>query len=109
MMLGNNKIRVLINDFRNLKPTVVAPKPAQVKPILAERYDLRFIGKNSAKKLTRDEMESILEYGNLYLDQHKAGKFMTSRNGMADFEEAEAANQIRNSLDVIRLEIQRRM
>jgi len=102
-------VRRLIEDIGNL------PEPEVLKPvvILADQYDLRYIGKQEAKRMTFNEIESLLEYAHDYSKQYESGKFLykTNRAGheVADYEESEAYRAIRDSVAVLHIELKRRM
>ncbi len=118
MNLKNVDVQRLINELKGLDGMAksMAPRSA-AKSILgltpADIYDIRYIGKPEAKKLTRNELESLIEYGAGYLRDCESGKYMIykDRRGMdmADFAETISYQEVKRSMSFLNQEYTRRM
>jgi hypothetical protein len=111
MKLTNNEMLTLIQDLKDNVYKIPHKKIYNI--ILADHFDIRYIGKNESKKLNLQELDSLIEYGDSYIKEYHTGKFMRSksRSGyeVADFDETEAYREISNSVEILKLESKRRM
>jgi len=108
-------IQILIQDLKGLRVEHFTPGTSasgKIKIIPADSYDLRTICKLEAKKLSRLEIDSLIEYGTNYLKEYSTGKWAFRKTGRqyeyADFDEAEASVQIKAGIEVLKEEIKRR-
>lgn len=113
MKLNKDEMLTLIRDLKNDVHKASPIKKSNSITILSDHFDIRYIGKNEAKKLTPQELDALIEYGEGYMKEYRSGKFMRSINRcgyeVADFDETEAFRDISNSVDVLKSESKRRM
>jgi hypothetical protein len=105
MQLDKLNIQQLIEDIKDLPNR--KPCLPEIDYSLVDAYDLRFIGKKEARKLTHGELEALLRYAQSYSEQFKSGKFMYQA-GLADFDEADTHHSIQNCIAILQLELKRR-
>lgn len=109
MSISTRSLKKVTQDFRSGCLESRSKKPSID---IVDQYDLRYIGKQIAKKLTMQELDALIVYGTTYIKEYKSGKYMTRKSRgavVADFDEAEALQQITNSVAVMTAESQRRL
>jgi len=87
-----------------------APEPSIRKTTVVDEFDLRYITKLEAKKISHGDIVALLKYGNHYLKE-ESGKFLIkTKKGRqyADFEEAGVNKEIATCLTVLTQELKRR-
>jgi hypothetical protein len=104
--------QTLIDEIRRDVVPAYAPVIRMVDPMrvtMADAYEIRNLDKAMIKKLSEDEVIALISYGENYLEQYREGKFLykkgyvnkdgwvstiPGRTLLADFDEAEAFNDI---------------
>ena len=118
MELTNTQdVQMLIEDLKGLRiksiPQGSCFSMDRHRVIPADTYDLRYIDKQDAKKLTRKEIDSLIEYGQGYIQEYEAGKYMFQDTGhryeKANFDESEVYLIIKSAVQILKEEIKRRM
>jgi len=104
-------VQLLIEDLKGLRVEHISRTPAKVNS--ADGYDLRFMTKLEAKRLSRKEIDSLIEYAESYTEEFEKNRYMFRkvkgcRFEMADFDETEALGLIKAGVEVLRDEIRRR-
>jgi hypothetical protein len=102
--MNSKKLKASIEAFRKLNAeTVLEPTLAEITA--ADIYDIRTIVKAEAKKLTAQDLMSLIEYGNSYKRLYESGVFMTrkTRDGraLADLDEAQAYQDISKNVAML--------
>jgi hypothetical protein len=103
-----------IEIFRGLNSSAVeAPETIEVEITPADHYDLRFLSKKEITKMSVETLESLVRYGEEYLETYASGQFLYKKNkrqGMqvADLAEAGAHGQISRNILLLKQELCKR-
>ena len=115
MDLKRVDISKLILDMEGIEPAMRpnVSKP-EVKPVSnlqpSDYFDIRHIKKMEAKKFSPGLLQALIQYTSDYLENRSQDFLYKTVKGrkVADFEEAGVNAQIKNSLDILKQEYDRR-
>ena len=112
MKMETEDFRTLLTELRRDVLPVCAPEIKKQDPMqvtLADAWEIRNLDKVIIKKLKEEEIIALIAYGKEYIEQFREGKFLYKKGSMdkegrvstipgrtllADFDEAEAFNDI---------------
>lgn len=115
--------RILIADLKRDLVPVHALVNRQIDPMhvtMADAYEIQNLDKAAVKKLREEEILALINYGQSYIDQYRQGLFlykrgcinkqgqvstMPGRTLLADFDEAEAFNDILAKVKMLKAEL----
>ena len=115
--------RALIEEIRRDVIPVCASINIKLDPMrvtMADAYEIRNLDKAMVKKIREEEVISLITYGENYLEQYHEGKFLykkgsvdklgrvsttSGRTLLADFDEAEAFEDILNKVKLLKEEL----
>ena len=111
MTLTNDQMLALLTELKSTD-AIVKPvaKPSISRITVADSFDLRYITKVEAKKLSTEALHGLIRYAMEYLDSSSQFLYRVTKNGrkVADFEEAGANREIQSTLEILNKEFTRR-
>jgi hypothetical protein len=112
--MAPTEMRMLIEELKRdtiHKVYVSKARPRQV--MLADRFEILAIDRTTAKKLSDEELRSLVAYGQGYTEQYKDGKFMFRKGpggtSLADLDEAGTFNEMDQVVGILKAELNRRI
>lgn len=102
-----------IEIIRGLNSSAVeVPETIEVKTVPADYFDFRFLSKQEVAKMSIETLESLVQYGESYLETYASGKFLYKKNRhgqqVADLAEAGAQGQVSKNLQLLKKELCKR-
>jgi hypothetical protein len=119
--------RTLIDEIKRDVLPAYAPIIRMVDPMrvtLADAYEIRNLDKTAIKNLREDEVLALIAYGKGYIKQYREGKFLYKKGNvnnqgcvsltpgrmlLADFDEAEAYDDIKLSIRLLDNELKHKI
>ena len=110
MKMATEDYRTLLMELRRDVLPVCAPEIKKQDPMqvtLADAWEIRNLDKAMIKKLREEEILALIAYGQGYIEQYKEGKFLYKKGHrpVADFDEAEAYNDISLRVNMLKAEL----
>lgn len=76
---------------------------------IANQYEIRRLVQKEIKKLPYHHLEALINYGKEYIEDFESSSRFLIKEGRADFDEAEAASDIRRVVIALEKEIRERI
>lgn len=119
--MSPEEIRKLIGELK--RDPIPMPK-LMPEVLLADSYEILALDKTSAKKLTDEELKSLVAYGSDYIEQYLDGKYLfkmgsidkhgrvhssSGRTLLADFSEAGVFTEMSQAVTMLKAELSHRI
>jgi hypothetical protein len=113
--LNSEELQDLLTELKNTETgAVIACSRGDSKQVmLADHYEILALDKAAAKKLTSEDLQSLVAYGQNYMEEYRDGRFMfkpgPEGRSMADLDEAGIFNEMLLIVGVLKAELNRRV